>query len=95
MRRRAAKLLARIKADSLHYSQQATAQAARQEGAGCKPLLCLLGSMQPSAEREDIAGESCFAVSKTCWSCHHVMMLHVTHSSFLQYELCCNKHCQL
>ena len=66
MRRRAAKLLARIKADSLHYSQQATAQAARQEGAGCKPLLCLLGSMQPSAEREDIAGESCFAVSKTC-----------------------------
>jgi len=66
MRRRAAKLLARIKADSFHYPQQATAQAARQEGAGSKPLACLLGSMQQSAEREDTAGESSFAVSKTC-----------------------------
>lgn len=62
MRRRAAKLLARIQADSLHYSQQATAHAARQEGAGSKPLACLLGSMQQSAQREDIAGESCFAL---------------------------------
>ncbi|KAL0033380.1 hypothetical protein WJX77_006860 [Trebouxia sp. C0004] len=56
MRRRAAKLLARIKADSSHYSQQATAQAARQEGAGSNRLICLLRSMQQSAEREDIAG---------------------------------------
>ncbi len=66
MRRRAAKLLARIRADSFHYSQQAAEQAARQAGAGSKPLACLLGSMQQSAEREDIAGEACFAVSKTC-----------------------------
>ena len=62
MRRRAAKLLARIKADSFHYPQQATAQAARQEGAGSNPLASLLGSMQQSAEREDIAGELGFAL---------------------------------
>ena len=66
MRRRAAKLLAGIKANSLPYSQQATAQAARQGGAGSDSLVRLLGSMQQSAEREDIAGESRFPVSKTC-----------------------------
>ncbi|DBA76621.1 TPA: hypothetical protein ACH3X2_008668 [Trebouxia sp. C0005] len=72
MRRRAAKLLARIQADSLHYSQQATAHAARQEGAGSKPLACLLGSMQQSAQREDIAGlEADVPEMQQCLDRHH------------------------
>ncbi|KAL0051384.1 hypothetical protein WJX82_006453 [Trebouxia sp. C0006] len=72
MRRRAAKLLARIKADSFHYPQQATAQAVRQGGAGSNPLASLLGSMQQSAEREDIAGlEAAVPELQQCLDTYH------------------------
>lgn len=56
MRRRAAKLLARIEADSFDYTAGASLQTSSQE-ATSQSLDSMLHSLQHSAENGDVAGE--------------------------------------